>query len=124
METKLTYDGYEGYVKVRLANNIERLEALDSLGFEVSDFDTEDKKLSKKDAANKRDKAEKMFSKFSVIANLIRMSEKHYLEVKLATAKKSYKSYDDLLDDGTTQEIMMNAATVALLSMGEPVEKK
>lgn len=116
MEIKLNYDkkGFEGFVTVKVASNIERLKILDDLGIGLNDF------INQKDEDSK---IEEKFNNISTMIKLLEASKDFYKEVKLKKDGKKYNSFDDLNNDFACQEIQMDVAMKGLLNLGDARKK-
>ena len=109
MDLKLSFEGFEGTVTIRSANNLEKLRVLDKLGFDMQELTTK--------------KAEDKFKKLSTITMLIEMSKDYYKKVSLKREGKDYKSFNDLLECPQCNSVLMECATKSLLGLGEDEKK-
>lgn len=110
MDIKLNFEGYEGTVTMKVANNIERLELMDDMGIDI--FQLAKGKGAKEGLANQK-----------TIIKLLKASKDFYKKVELKKDGKSYSSFDDLVDDIACQGVLMECAIKALIGMGD-AEKK
>ena len=116
MELKLSFDGYVGDIELKVATNIERLEAMEKLDIDIM-------KLSQ---SSQDDGIANEFMTMKNIISLLKMSESYYLKVDLTRSDdgKEFKSFDDLNNDPKCQGILMENATKCLLGLGDEMTKK
>lgn len=112
MELKLNYDGYEGEVVMKVATNIDRMEAMDKIGVNIMDL------------VQKNEKNDNPFKKMSTIIKLLKVSKKFYEKVDLKKDDRTYSSFDDLNSDPGCQHIMMDCAQKAIMGLGDELQKK
>ena len=118
MELKLKFEGYQGTITMRVANNIQRLEIMDDLSIDI---------MALASVTSSEEVKAVAAEKFMTLKNIIRLlntSKEYFVDVSLKNGKKEYKSFDDLNNDPDCQSILMDCATKALLGIGGKEEKK
>jgi len=114
MELKLKFKGFVGTITMRAATNLERLKLMEKLNVNIIDL-----------AESKDDKS--VMSSLMTTSNIIALleeSKNYYIDVSLKKGKKEFTSFDDLNDDASCQNVLMECATKALMGLGDAESKK
>ncbi len=139
MNINLTFPGYKGFIVMRVADNIDRVDMFEQFG--ISDDELKEAlterpvKVGKKTTKAQKDKAKKeeslrqnnalvsLGSRKSVIKRMLKVAEDYYVEVDLSKGQKKYTSYDDIRFDPSMLGIMQICATKALIDLGDSKKK-